>query len=150
MDTPIVQSFPKSLAPWMDLLGVLGVAAEKAARQASRATFRAIDRRGRGKALPGAGALADSEAADAASATPMWNVLSAELDKALKTPGARARLARYLGVPRQRITDFTKGRRLPDGETTLRLLHWLAATQAGQDPSFLVLADPAAEASAKG
>lgn len=80
----------------------------------------------------------------------MWNVLSGELDKALKTPGARARLARYLGVPRQRITDFTKGRRLPDGETTLRLLHWLVATRGGQDPSFLVFPASAPAGSSKG
>lgn len=145
MNTPIGQSFPKSLAPWIDLLGVLGAAAESAARDASRATFREIDRPGRSKALPGAGARADAASVAEASATPMWDVLSAELDKALKTPGARARLARYLGVPRQRITDFTKGRRLPDGETTLRLLHWLAAAQAGQDPSFIVRPEPAPE-----
>ena len=107
-----------------------------AARRASRATFRAIDRRG-GKRLP-----APPDASTAESPTPMWDVFRDQLRAALAPPNAKARLARYLGVPRQRITDYLNGRRIPDGEMTLRLLHWLTASRAGHDPSFLVAPDP--------
>jgi len=68
----------------------------------------------------------------------MWNVVVSLLRQTMvQAPrGTRARLARYLGLPRQRITDFLSGkRRLPDAEITLRLLHWLAETRAGRDPS---------------
>lgn len=69
--------------------------------------------------------------------TPMWNVCAHELHTALRRRGAATQLARYLGVPKQRITDFLSGRRrLPDAELTLRLLHWLAETRAGRDPSL--------------
>lgn len=137
MSTPVGTDLPPSVSRWIDLAALLGGAAENAARAAGRETFRAIDAREHGKDIPDAGALGTNDST-AQSTTPMWDVLAAELDKALHQPGARARLARYLGVPRQRITDYTKGRRAPDAEITLRLLHWLAAAQAGQDPSYLV------------
>jgi plasmid maintenance system antidote protein VapI len=67
----------------------------------------------------------------------MWNACVALLRPELKAYGAKARLARYLGVPRQRLNDFLTGRnRLPDAELTLRLLHWLAETRAGRDPAL--------------
>lgn len=127
---------------WGEMLTALGGAAGEAAGNASRAPFRVIDRRGGGKALPNASELASGEVEK--RLTPMWDLLSAELDKALQKSGARARLARYLGLPRQRITDYTKGRRTPDAETTLRILYWLSAVHAGHDPSYLV--PPAAPA----
>ena len=67
----------------------------------------------------------------------MWNVCVALLRTELKVHGAKARLARYLGIPRQRLNDFLIGRsRLPDAELTLRMLHWLAETRAGRDPAL--------------
>lgn len=128
---------PLGIEALSEFVGLLGEAGVVAARRASRATFRAIDRRG-GKALPSP-SPAESPAE---SATPMWDVLRDQLRAALAPPNAKARLGRYLGVPRQRVTDYLNGRRQPDGETTLRLLHWLAATRAGHDPSFLVAPDP--------
>lgn len=80
------------------------------------------------------------------TSTPMWDRLAREFDQALQKPGARARIARHLGLPRQRITDYTKGRRTPDAETTLRILHWLVAIRTGPDPSLP--ADSAAPAAA--
>jgi hypothetical protein len=144
MDQQVVGDFPPGLARWADLLDVLGQAGSEAARQAARATFRAVDRRRGGKRLPRHAAHAALAAGSAATAegTPMWHALALALDEALKQPGARARLARYLGVPRQRVTDFTKGRRSPDAELTLRLLQWLVALRTGLDPS-LVLDAPA-------
>jgi hypothetical protein len=128
---------PLGVEALAEFVGLLGEAGVIAARRASRATFRAIDRRG-GKALP-TPPIADSPAE---SATPLWDVFRGQLRTALAPPNAKARLARYLGVPRQRVTDYLNGRRLPDGEMTLRLLHWLAASHAGHDPSFLVAPDP--------
>ncbi len=128
--------YPLGVEALAEFVGLLGEAGVVAARRASRATFRAIDRRG-GKRLPAPPTASHDE-----SPTPMWEVFRGQLRTALAPPNAKARLARYLGVPRQRVTDYLNGRRLPDGEMTLRLLHWLAATQAGHDPSFLVAPDP--------
>jgi transcriptional regulator with XRE-family HTH domain len=68
--------------------------------------------------------------------TPMWNVCASLLRNDLRHHGAKAALARYLGIPRQRLSDFLAGRRrLPDAEIMLRMLHWLAERRAGHDPS---------------
>ena len=124
--------------PVVDLLEILGAAAEIAARKAARATFRAVDRRrGHRPLAPAAGPAGESP-------TPMWDALADQLYLALQTRGTQARLARHLGLPRQRVSDFVKGRRLPDAETTLRLLHWLAELQAGRDASLVVPPDPEA------
>jgi hypothetical protein len=69
--------------------------------------------------------------------SPMWNVLATQLRHELKPAGAKARLARYLGIPRQRLHDFLRQKsRLPDAELTLRMLHWLTETRAGRDPAI--------------
>ncbi len=66
--------------------------------------------------------------------TPLWNLLVTEVRRAARAPGSKARLARYLGLPRQRITEYLSSRRrLPDAEITLRLLHWLEALRQGRD-----------------
>lgn len=68
--------------------------------------------------------------------TPLWNVCAGLLREELKPFGAKARLARYLGLPRQRLNDFLKqGSRAPDAETLLQMLTWLAAKRDGRDPS---------------
>lgn len=71
--------------------------------------------------------------------TPLWNILVTLLRPELRRYGDKARLARYLGIPRQRLTDYLTGktRRLPDAEMTLRLIHWLGAKQAGRDLSLI-------------
>ncbi len=69
--------------------------------------------------------------------SPLWNLLVAELRAELKPFGSKVRLARFLGIPKQRLNDFlTGGSRLPDAELTLRLLHWISETRAGRDPSL--------------
>jgi hypothetical protein len=46
-------------------------------------------------------------------------------------------LARYLGIPKQRLTDFLKGgRRMPDAETMLQMMEWLAQKRTGLDLSL--------------
>lgn len=68
--------------------------------------------------------------------TPMWNVCASLLRNHLNYRGSKAALARYLGIPRQRLSDFLTGRRrLPDAEIMLRMLHWLSERRAGHDPS---------------
>lgn len=67
----------------------------------------------------------------------MWNVCADLLREELKSYGSQARLARFLGVPRQRLHNFLKGRsRLPDAELTLQMLNWLAQKRAGRDLSL--------------
>lgn len=69
--------------------------------------------------------------------TPMWNVVASLVRGELTAHGAKIRLARHLGIPRQRLNDYLTGRsRLPDAELTLRLLHWLAEKRAGRDVSL--------------
>src|SRR4051794_10048854 len=63
--------------------------------------------------------------------TPLWNACIILLRAELKPHGAKVRLARYLGIPKQRVSDYLAGRRLmPDAEITLRMLHWVAAKRA--------------------
>ncbi|HEX2854596.1 MAG TPA: hypothetical protein VHO24_15300 [Opitutaceae bacterium] len=67
----------------------------------------------------------------------MWNVCAKLLRDQLTSHGAKVRLARYLGLPKQRLNDFLTGRsRLPDAEVMLRLLHWLGERAEGRDPSL--------------
>jgi hypothetical protein len=48
--------------------------------------------------------------------------------------GEKAKLARVLGLPRQRLHEFLLERRaLPDAERTLLLLVWLQARRQGRD-----------------
>jgi hypothetical protein len=69
--------------------------------------------------------------------TPMWNQCRLSLREELRPHGAKVRLARYLGIPKQRLSDFLAGnRRMPDAELTLQMLHWLAAKRAGRDLSI--------------
>jgi hypothetical protein len=107
---------------WLDLSYALAVAAATGARRlqsALRPRRTAAYRTRR----PGA----DS---------PMWNVCAKLLRERLRPYGSKARLARYLGVPRQRLNDFLKGRRLPDAELMLRMLHWLNERANGRDPAL--------------
>lgn len=69
--------------------------------------------------------------------TLMWNACAAMLREELKPFGSKVRLARYLGIPKQRLTDYLKGRRrMPDAETILQMLNWLAQKRAGRDLSL--------------
>jgi len=69
--------------------------------------------------------------------TPLWNVCAKLLKAELRIRGSKVRLARYLGIPRQRLQDFLNRRsRLPDAELLLRMLHWLSEKRAGRDLSL--------------
>ena len=111
------------LKQWLDLSEALAVAACTGARRLGTAL-----RPRRSKAYATRRPGFDS---------PMWNVCAAMLRRALQPYGAKARLARHLGIPRQRLNDFLTGHsRLPDAELTLRMLHWLTEQRAGRDPSL--------------
>jgi hypothetical protein len=48
--------------------------------------------------------------------------------------GSKVRLARFLGLPRQRMQDCLKARHAAlDAERTLLLLCWVSARQQGRD-----------------
>lgn len=69
--------------------------------------------------------------------TPMWNTCVEMLRVELKPYGSKVRLARYLGVPKQRVTDFvTNNSRMPDAETLLQIMDWLSHKRAGEDVSL--------------
>ena len=69
--------------------------------------------------------------------SPLWNKLAAAVRAEVQASGAKVRLARYLGLPRQRLHDFLNSRtRLPDAEVALQLLYWLAAKRQGRDLSI--------------
>lgn len=108
---------------WLDIGGFLAAAAEAGARRVQMALKKPRANPGRVR-RPG-------------TDTPMWNVVAAELRGSLQSYGAKVRLARYLGIPKQRLSDYLRSRRrIPDAELTLRMLHWLAETRAGRDPSL--------------
>lgn len=63
-------------------------------------------------------------------ATPLWNELVKRALPHLSKRGSKARLARILGVPRQRLHDCLKARRAClNAERTLLLLCWIEARQ---------------------
>lgn len=69
--------------------------------------------------------------------TPLWNACAFRLREELKPVGSKVRLARYLGIPKQRLHDYIKdGSRMPDAETMLQMLNWLAHKQVGRDLSL--------------
>lgn len=99
---------------------------EQAARLSARTAAKALiktppppprkNRRSRGLTLrPGAN-------------TPLWNELVKTVHLNLRKRGAKANLARYLGVHRQRLHVLIVSRKAcPDAERTLMLLVWLLA-----------------------
>ena len=112
--------FPPQLTIPMDLAYDLVDVAVRAASEALKKKLRPPRRRGR-TLRPGLD-------------TPMWNVLADATLAKFRRRGERARLARVLRLPRQRVTEMLRNRRhLPDAERTLMLLVWLHARNSGGD-----------------
>ena len=64
--------------------------------------------------------------------TPLWNALVRQVRPHLRKYGAKAQLARLLGLPRQRLQDCLKaGSACLDAERTLLLIGWLGFFQRG-------------------
>ena len=67
--------------------------------------------------------------------TPMWNAVVITVRPLLARRGEKVKLARLLGVPRQRLHEFFVAKSaMPDAERTLLLLHWLSQRAAGVKP----------------
>lgn len=66
--------------------------------------------------------------------TPLWNELVRQTLPLLGKRGSKARLARFLRLPRQRMQDCLKARQNSlDAERTLLPLCWVSARQQGRD-----------------
>ena len=64
--------------------------------------------------------------------TPLWNELAAEARRLIRHYGEKANLARYLGLPRQRVHQYLMDKSAgPDAERTLLLLAWVHARRSG-------------------
>lgn len=116
---------PPSVNAWGEFaLGLFALAAKsaRAARQTARSRPRPSPRRRRGATLrPG-------------PATPLWNELVRAAQPCLVRRGDKARLARLLGLPRQRLQDCLRaGTACLDAERTLLLLCWVHARQQGRE-----------------
>ncbi len=114
-----MDNFAPGLRPFFIVADALVAAAHEAAKNAAqrRATRRHPER---GATLrPGAD-------------TPLWNALASEARRLLHRRGEKANLARYLGLPRQRLHQFLMERSAgPDAERTLLLLIWVNARRRG-------------------
>lgn len=109
---------------WSALGELLVKAAEEAQLQVRKAYRKNAPKRTAARRKPG-------------PTTPLWNVVAGQLNTELQDYGAKSRLARFLGVPPQRVTDWLRGhRRLPDAETLLQILYFLNERRAGQDPTI--------------
>jgi len=68
--------------------------------------------------------------------TPLWNELATTAQKLLTRRGEKAKLARYLDVPRQRVHLLLVAKTAcPDAERALQLLAWINARRAGRYPA---------------
>ncbi len=66
--------------------------------------------------------------------TPMWNAVREAVAAELTRYGDAARLARFLGLSRQRLHELIRaGAGVPDGERTLLLLVWLQMRAEGRE-----------------
>ncbi|HWA26209.1 MAG TPA: hypothetical protein VG734_11140 [Lacunisphaera sp.] len=113
-------AFGSSLVPFELVEGLIAaaVAADREARQA-RARSRPRPRRPSHTLRPG-------------PQTPLWNELVKQIRPHLRKHGAKAQLARLMGLPRQRLHDCLKaGSASFDAERTLQLLGWLGFFQRG-------------------
>ncbi len=119
------ESLPRALAGWIELGLMMAEAAEEAAQTAWAEARRERRRPGAYRTRrPG-------------KFTPLWNSLVPRIRAEVSRRGEKVRLARYLGIPKQRLADFLTGRRrLPDAELTLRLLAWLAQKERRGAPEL--------------
>ncbi len=119
MDAPKYRYYPLLIA---DLALTLFELAEKTARQRANVdkTF-SVGARSAGRVLrPG-------------PQTPLWSELTRQARPLLRRRGAKASLARLLGIPRQRLhVCIGSPTACLDAERTLLLLCWVGAKQNGQ------------------
>jgi len=114
---------PARMRQLMPLADGLAAAARETAK-AARKIYKTRPRQRRGATLrPG-------------PSTPLWNELARAVELQLTRYGHKAKLARLLGVSRQRVHLYVVAKTAcPDAERTLALLNWLNARRAGRDPA---------------
>jgi hypothetical protein len=111
---------------WAELSGLLAEAADAGARELAKEVDKKLKPKRRG------GHATRKPGAD----TPLWNACARLLLVELDKRGAKVQLAGYLGIPKQRVSDYFRGkRRMPDAETLLQMMEWLAHKRAGLDIS---------------
>ena len=75
--------------------------------------------------------------------TPLWDALAGAVEAQLKRRGARSRLARFLGISRQRLHLLIVAKTAyPDAERALLLQLWLQARLQNRDLVVPVGATP--------
>lgn len=105
------------------LVGAVDWLTDLAAEAASRRLLARMERR---MANPGFALLPGPD-------TPLWNQLVRQVAPMLRKRGSKVRLARILGISRQRLHICLKARTgALDAERTLLLLAWLVAERRGQ------------------
>jgi hypothetical protein len=68
--------------------------------------------------------------------TPLWNELAREVEVHLQRYGEKAKLARILGITRQRLHLLVVAKTaFPDAERALQLLTWLQARRRHRHPA---------------
>ena len=68
--------------------------------------------------------------------TPLWNEIAGAVRRSFRRRGEKVRLARILGISRQRLHVLVvKPTACPDAERTLQLLLWLQARGEGHELS---------------
>jgi hypothetical protein len=66
----------------------------------------------------------------------MFDALIVRLIRATSNRGKKADLARFLGVPISRVSEWLNRTFAPGGEITLRLLEWVQAEEAQQQKTL--------------
>ncbi len=108
------------IAPLTDGL----IASAELTAKAARQKYREIRPRRSGRVLR------------AGADTPLWNELAKACAEKLNRYGDKAKLARILGVSRQRLHVLLVSRiACTDSERTLQLLAWFQARRSGKNPS---------------
>lgn len=116
--------FPSRLVLPAELSLALMKVAEESIRQAVKAA----------RSSPRSARPRRGETLKPGPASPLWNELSKVVLTRLTRYGAKAQLARLLGLPRQRVHELLRSRRhLPDAERTLLLLVWLQLPAEGSE-----------------
>ena len=70
-----------------------------------------------------------SESVNIKAVKPQLPILLEKLKNATKQRGQKSALAKFLGVPLARVSQWLSGDRQPGGETTLRMLQWVEAQE---------------------
>jgi len=66
----------------------------------------------------------------------MFGAFLRQLKKATKPRGSKTELAKFLGVPLQRVYDWLSGSHIPGAEVTLRMQKWVQQAEKNQEKAL--------------